>query len=62
MNEPGYIPDHQAQTDARANLFYFLGTLARQAGGGRDGDQFREESPITNEQVETFLDGSAIPL
>jgi len=44
---------NQPQTDSRANLFYLLQTLSKQAA--LDGNKSREESPITNEQLESYI-------
>ena len=51
MNDSGDSPKNQAQIDSRENLFYFLQTLPKQAGP--DGGKSHEESPITNEQIES---------
>jgi hypothetical protein len=54
MNDPGNLPVNQAQIDSRKNLFYLLQTLSKQAGP--EGSKSREESPSTNEQIETYTD------
>jgi hypothetical protein len=53
MNDPGNLPMNQAQVDSRENLFYFLQTLSKQSWP--EGGKSREESPITNEQIDTYV-------
>ena len=52
MNEPGYLPEDQAQIDSRANLFYFLHTLSSPA---RVTDREAYElSRISDEDIEVY--------
>jgi hypothetical protein len=51
MNDPGIAPNNQAQIDSRANLFFLLQTLLREAHATEP--KALLESSITHEQRET---------